>query len=193
MEPVLPNNAGDASIRLKEDYIRWAHKHMKMKEAPPPDGRDYLAHASTLLTLLESVTEIHPIAKGRKYFTYKLRSLSLHLYEAVVSSFRTIIVFEQARRENDARVTAVFLAQTDMMRVLLEYAISSRMRPFLHAINGYNYSIDDLDHRQQCRVDLEGLRSSAALGDTLYRMQQSIKTCGNSIDTYYKESRFGKH
>lgn len=30
-------------------------------------------------------------------------------------------MFEQDRRENDARVTAVFLAQTDVMRVLLEY------------------------------------------------------------------------
>ncbi|KAF9563209.1 hypothetical protein CPC08DRAFT_760974 [Agrocybe pediades] len=144
----------DRSLRIKEDYLRWSQRHTKMKETPPPDGRDYLAHASTLLSLLQGVTEIHPIVK------------------AVVSSFQTILVFEQARRENDARVTAVFLVQTDMMRVLLD--------------------MDDLDHRHECRADLERLRSNAALTDTLYRVQQSIKSCGNSIDTYYKESRFVK-
>jgi len=39
---------------------------------------------------------------------------------AIVFSFKAAIMFEHDRRENDARVSSVFLAQTDMMRVLLE-------------------------------------------------------------------------
>jgi hypothetical protein len=37
-----------------------------------------------------------------------------------VVSFKAILLFEEDRRDNNARVTAVFLAQTDIMRVLLE-------------------------------------------------------------------------
>lgn len=43
------------------------------------------------------------------------------VYLAVIEAFKAAVLFEQDRRENDARVTSVFLAQTDMMRVLLEY------------------------------------------------------------------------
>ena len=39
---------------------------------------------------------------------------------ALVATFQTVILFENDRRENDIRVTAVFLAQADTLRMLLE-------------------------------------------------------------------------
>ncbi|PPQ83088.1 hypothetical protein CVT25_003792 [Psilocybe cyanescens] len=140
---------------LANEYKQWQKVHSKMKECPPSDGRDYLKHANNLLVLLEGVSELHPIAK------------------AVVLSFKTAVMFEQDRRENDARVTAVFLAQTDMMRILLD--------------------VDDLATRRQNRwPDAENLRSTAKLGLILSDMEKEIKSCGNSMDTYYKEARFVK-
>lgn len=100
-----------------------------MKESPPSEGRDYLKHAKNLLNLLEGIAEMHPIAK------------------ATVLSFKAILLFEEDRRENEARVTAVFLAQTDMMRVLLD--------------------IDHLANRGPKRADLEYLRTTVSIGDIL--------------------------
>lgn len=39
---------------------------------------------------------------------------------AVVSGFKSVVLYEQERKENDARVAVVFLAQADMMGTLLE-------------------------------------------------------------------------
>ncbi|PPQ83090.1 hypothetical protein CVT25_003794 [Psilocybe cyanescens] len=140
---------------LANEYKQWQKVHSKMKECPASDGCDYLKHANNLLVLLECVSELHPIAK------------------AVVLSFKTAVMFEQDRRENDARVTAVFLAQTDMMRILLD--------------------IDDLATRRQNRcLDAENLRSTAKLGLILSDMEKEIKSCGNSMDTYYKGGRLVK-
>ncbi|KAH9481747.1 hypothetical protein JR316_0006274 [Psilocybe cubensis] len=154
----MPTNVRKSAAQdeaLENEYKQWQKVHTKMKETPPADGRDYLKHANNLLALLEGVSELHPIAK------------------AVVVSFKTAVMFEQDRRENDARVTAVFLAQTDMMRVLLD--------------------VDDLSTRRQNRwPDAENVRTTAKLGLILANMEKEIKSCGNSIDTYYKESRFVK-
>uniref|UniRef100_A0A8H7Y3G6 ZZ-type domain-containing protein n=1 Tax=Psilocybe cubensis TaxID=181762 RepID=A0A8H7Y3G6_PSICU len=139
---------------LQQDYRQWERTHARMKESPPQNGHDYLKHAKNLLVLLEGVAELNPVAK------------------AVVVSFKTAVMFEQDRRENDARVTAVFLAQTDVMRVLLD--------------------VDDIASRRRYRPNVEILRSNVTLNDILSAIQKEIKACGNSIDTYYKESRFVK-
>uniref|UniRef100_A0A8H7Y413 Uncharacterized protein n=1 Tax=Psilocybe cubensis TaxID=181762 RepID=A0A8H7Y413_PSICU len=140
---------------LDREFKQWEKAHVKMKDAPPPDGHDYLKHANNLLALLEAVgvPDINPSAK------------------LVMTSFKAAVAFEQDRRENDARVTAVFLAQTDVMRVLLD--------------------VDGLSNKRRNRSNTEMLRSEATLNDILLAVQKEIKACGNSIDTYYKESRFG--
>ena len=42
---------------------------------------------------------------------------------AVIGCFKQLVLFEQDRQENDTRVTGVILAQTAMMRILLEYVV----------------------------------------------------------------------
>jgi len=110
---------------IKQEYELWDRAHKSMKESPPPEGREYLKHAMKLLNLLQGVAELHPIAKGKQSIPGRrfLRRIFLPQRPpmvATVVSFKAILLFEEDRRENDARVTAVFLAQTDMMRVLLE-------------------------------------------------------------------------
>ncbi|KAF8159290.1 hypothetical protein B0H34DRAFT_702908 [Crassisporium funariophilum] len=142
------------ALNVHHEYSQWDDAHAKMIDKPPPEGRDYLKHARRLLPLLEGVAELHPFAK------------------AAISSFKAVILYEQDRQENDARVTTVFLSQTDMMRVLLD--------------------VDNLHKRRRSRSDSDISRSNAVLEELLYRIQKEIKACANSIDTYYKESRFVK-
>lgn len=66
-EPLI--NASESTLianddPLKQEYVQWQTTHAKMKESPPPDGRDYLKHAKILLVLLEGAAELHPFAKG---------------------------------------------------------------------------------------------------------------------------------
>jgi hypothetical protein len=49
---------------IQREYQSWDRSHKRMKESPPPDGRNYLKHAKNLLNLLEGLAELHPIAKG---------------------------------------------------------------------------------------------------------------------------------
>ncbi|KAH9481752.1 hypothetical protein JR316_0006279 [Psilocybe cubensis] len=124
---------------LDREFKQWEKAHVKMKDAPPPDGHDYLKHANNLLALLEAVgvPDINPSAK------------------LVMTSFKAAVAFEQDRRENDARVTAVFLAQTDVMRVLLD--------------------VDGLSNKRRNRSNTEMLRSEATLNDILLAVQKEIK------------------
>ncbi|KAH9481745.1 hypothetical protein JR316_0006272 [Psilocybe cubensis] len=145
----------DATAFLQQEYKQWEKAHARMKDAPPADGHDYLKHAAGLLVLLESA------GVGDTLLT-----------KAVIECFKAAVMFEQDRRENDARVTAVFLAQTDVMRILLD--------------------VDDIANRRRNRLNADVLRSDATLNDILVSIQKEIKSCGNSIDTYYNESRFVK-
>ena len=124
------NPLSETKDPIKLEYELWDRSHKSLKESPPSEGRDYLKHAKNLLNLLEGISEIHPIAKGeqcasrRKLLDFNLnvskKKYAYYVSLATVVSFKAILLFEEDRRENDARVTAVFLAQTDMMRVLLE-------------------------------------------------------------------------
>ncbi|KAJ3509167.1 hypothetical protein NLJ89_g5363 [Agrocybe chaxingu] len=143
-----------AAVRnARKDYEEWSRKHTTLKtQLPPKDGRDYLRHARNLIPLLEGVAELHPFAK------------------AIVLSFKAVIMFEHDRKENEARVTSVFLAQTDMMRVLL--------------------SLDNLDKRRRDYHDSGDEPEPDDLHKELMdRISYDITDCGNSIDTYYKEHR----
>jgi len=185
LEDGLSSSALPSGIKdIKQEYELWNCSHKSMKESPPPEGRDYLKHAKKLLNLLEVVAELHPIAKGGQWSLWGC-CLIISLV-ATVFSFKAILLFEEDRRENDARVAAVFLAQTDMMRVLLE-SVCFLIDFFINLISPV--SIDHLANRLPVRADLEDLRINVSIGDTLEQIQKEIKICGNSIDTYYKERR----
>ncbi|KAF8153021.1 hypothetical protein B0H34DRAFT_721867 [Crassisporium funariophilum] len=137
-----------------ENHKQWAMEHAKMKDKPPSEGRDYLKHARRLLPLLEGIAEVNSIAKG------------------VILSFKAVVMYEQNRQENDARVSTVFLAQTDMMGVLL--------------------NVDKFSVRHQGASDIDSWKPGVIREDLLYHIHKEIRSCANSIDTYYKESRFVK-
>jgi len=101
------------------EYEEWEEAHATMKITTPREGRDYLKHAKNLLPFLLGIAEVHPIAKGEIVTISHQLCPEVRLL-AVVSTFQTVILFENDRRENDIRVTAVFLAQADTLRMLLE-------------------------------------------------------------------------
>jgi len=116
--PTTPLSADTASIR--REYQQWDATHSTMKDMPPSDGRDYIRHAQNLLPFLEAIAEFHLFVKGE--CLPRLHCIYSHaLLLGAVASFKAVIQYEQNRRENELRVTAVFLAQTDTMRVVLEY------------------------------------------------------------------------
>lgn len=50
---------------IHRDYEQWATVHRQLQgSAVPKEGRDYVAHAITLISLLEGFAELHPIAKS---------------------------------------------------------------------------------------------------------------------------------
>lgn len=53
---------------LISQYQEWDLEHAKMKEHPPKDARNYIRHARNILPLLESLAELHPVAKGQGFF-----------------------------------------------------------------------------------------------------------------------------
>ncbi|KJA23767.1 hypothetical protein HYPSUDRAFT_66143 [Hypholoma sublateritium FD-334 SS-4] len=142
---------------IEREYQLWAKAHKRIKEGPAQDGRDYVKHAKNLLPILEALSELHPIAK------------------AVVSGFKSVVLYEQERKENDARVSVVFLAQADMMGTLLD--------------------INQLSERRKERWDddtKDSLHADMTLSDVLLRVEKEIRACGNSMDTYYGEKRIVK-
>jgi hypothetical protein len=46
--------------------------------------------------------------------------LTLYRVLAVVTVFKAVVMYEDNRKENDARVAVVFLSQSDMLSTLLE-------------------------------------------------------------------------
>lgn len=60
----VPVDASAAVRITQKDFEEWSKKHVSMKAKPPAEGRDYLRHARNLIPLLESVSELHPFAKG---------------------------------------------------------------------------------------------------------------------------------
>ncbi|KAF5321499.1 hypothetical protein D9619_000349 [Psilocybe cf. subviscida] len=137
-------------VDVQQEYARWDKAHKQMTHAPPSEGHRYIQHALNLLDLLEPIAELHPVAK------------------MTVGCFKQLVSFEQDRRENDARVAGVILAQTAMMRVLLD--------------------LDDLTSRQHPST----LRAMEELPHMLHIVQEDITICHNNIDTYYREHRLVK-
>jgi len=114
--PMTPLSVNMADIQ--REYQQWDAAHSTMMDAPPSDGRDYIRHALNLLPLLEAIAEFNPFVKGE--YLPRLHCIDSHaLLLGAVASFEAVIRYEQNRRENESRVTAVFLAQTDTMRVVL--------------------------------------------------------------------------
>jgi hypothetical protein len=105
-------------VNIHREYQQWDATHSTMMDTPPSDGRDYIRHAQNLLPLLDAISEFHPFVKGEYLPRFYIDSHALLL--GAVASFKAVIQYEQNRRENELRVTAVFLAQTDTMRVVLE-------------------------------------------------------------------------
>ncbi|KAF5320976.1 hypothetical protein D9619_000354 [Psilocybe cf. subviscida] len=138
------------TVDVQQEYKRWNEAHEHMTDAPPSEGHPYIQHALSLLDLLEPIAELHPIAK------------------ATVGCFKQLVSFERDRRENDARVAGVILAQTAMMRVLLD--------------------LDDITSRQHATT----LRAMEELPKMLLAVRDDITICHNNIDTYYKEHRLVK-
>lgn len=108
----------------------------------------------------------------------------------VIECFKAVaVLFELDRRENDAHVTSVFLARTDMMRVLPECEVFNAL---MFCANPSVHSVDDLANYCQIRLNADIFQADATVNDILLDIQRETKSCGNSIDTYY-ESRFGMH
>jgi len=106
-------------IAVQREYHKWDAAHSTMKDTPPSDGRDYIRHAQNLLPFLQAIAEFHPFAKGE--YLSRFHCINYHTFVlGAIASFKAVIEYEQNRRENELRVTAVFLAQTDTMRVVLE-------------------------------------------------------------------------
>ncbi|KAF9484260.1 hypothetical protein BDN70DRAFT_872756 [Pholiota conissans] len=143
---------------IQREYKQWAKAHQRIKNGPAQEGRDYVRHAKNLLPILEGFAELHPIAK------------------AVVTCFKAVVMYEDDRKENDARVAVLFLSQSDLMGTLLDVnQLSQRRRS-----------------RQEEEEEEERLHSDSTLSEILLRVEREIKACGNSMDTYYKETRFVK-
>jgi hypothetical protein len=63
-QSVTPGMLTASATTLEEAYAEWDKAHAHIKSVPPTQERDYIKHAANLLTLLEPVAEISPIAKG---------------------------------------------------------------------------------------------------------------------------------
>jgi hypothetical protein len=107
---------------LDRQFQEWDLEHSKMKERPPKESSNYIRHARNILPLLESLAEVHPVAKGLCYLSPigNLNSVHVVFFVAVVFTFRAVVTFQHDRIENDLRMNCIFLTQTDMMRVVLE-------------------------------------------------------------------------
>ena len=77
--------------------------------------------SGTLRTCCLSSKLLQSSIRSSKVSAYLDSTIDSHaLLLGAVASFKAVIQYEQNRRENELRVTAVFLAQTDTMRVVLE-------------------------------------------------------------------------
>ncbi|PPQ69974.1 hypothetical protein CVT24_003678 [Panaeolus cyanescens] len=153
------------SSKTREEYKEWEKRHADMVKTPPTEGKQYLTHALNLVRLFEGLGELHPIAK------------------AVVVTFKSVLLFEKDRKENNARVQSVLLAQTDMMHVFIELVMFTDNPTELERLNKLRVAdgeeeIPDVD--------------TDALADLGRRIERDIKDCGNSFDTYYSERKLVK-
>ncbi|KJA23770.1 hypothetical protein HYPSUDRAFT_39609 [Hypholoma sublateritium FD-334 SS-4] len=89
--------------------------------------------------------------------------------KAVVILFKTVVTLELNRRENDAHVDIVFLSMADMMSALLD--TSQFSETLSKRTKDGNLSVAD--------------KLRAEFAD----IEKYINVCGNSMDTYSKESR----
>ena len=48
----------------RRSYKRWEEIHSRFMQEPPREGRDYINHAINALPFIETICEVHPIAKG---------------------------------------------------------------------------------------------------------------------------------
>ncbi|KIM37236.1 hypothetical protein M413DRAFT_448725 [Hebeloma cylindrosporum] len=133
---------------------RWEEIHSRIIKEPPREGREYINHALKLVSFIEPISEVHPVAK------------------ALVSGFKAVLALEQIREENDMRVAAVFFTGTDTMRVFLD--------------------ISEVATTDKHHSTLHPLKHDFGFEIVLRRIQVTIRDCGNSVDTYYKQSRLAK-
>ncbi|KAJ3507028.1 hypothetical protein NLJ89_g6534 [Agrocybe chaxingu] len=150
----MDNDIRSTNAAVRNTQQEWLKAHKAMVAHPPRDGRVFLRHARSLIGFLEGASEAHPFAK------------------AIVATFKGVIMYGLDRRENEARVTTVVVAQTELMRILLD--------------------LDELNKRRGGTFATES--DSNILADDLYsdlmnRIRTDIKECSNTIDTYYKEKR----
>lgn len=101
---------------VNEQYQQWTDSHNRLIAKAPTEGKAFIRHAKTLLHFLEGISEIQPIFKGTNLSSLSKR-LTLSL--AVVFTFKTVVLYESERAENDNRISCVFLAQANMMDVLM--------------------------------------------------------------------------
>ncbi|TDL25429.1 hypothetical protein BD410DRAFT_837603 [Rickenella mellea] len=87
-----------------------------------------------------------------------------------VTAFEVLLTLEIKRRENDKRVSGILLKQADMMMALLQLD-----------------NIKDMDMK-----DEKGEAVSGRLQTLIAEIRKDIMTCGNVIDTYYKQKILAK-
>ncbi|TDL25410.1 hypothetical protein BD410DRAFT_766024 [Rickenella mellea] len=87
-----------------------------------------------------------------------------------VTAFEVLLTLEMKRRENDKRVSGILLKQADMMMALLQLD-----------------NIKDVDMKNE-----KGETVAGRLQTLIAEIRKDIMTCGNVIDTYYKQKFVSK-
>ncbi|TDL25408.1 hypothetical protein BD410DRAFT_638802 [Rickenella mellea] len=87
-----------------------------------------------------------------------------------VTAFEVLLTLEMKRRENDKRVSGILLKQADMMMALLQLD-----------------NIKDVDMKNE-----KGETVAGRLQTLIAEIRMDIMTCGNVIDTYYKQKFLAK-
>jgi hypothetical protein len=94
----------------------------------------------------------------------------------------TVVLRFPGRTERDTRFTAIFVPDSEVINIDLDYPVTVTGSPLTDAVNGFQEQVMNLYYEQE-EVSAEGAEEDPAVTDSLYRVRmQKIVTL--SRDTY---------
>jgi hypothetical protein len=103
----------------------------------------------------------------------------------VVLAFKTVYTLEQKRRDNDKKITSLYVGMKDMMGALLLYVF-----PSIHGCPLTSHSLKDVENDKFIAPD--GTNIENRLQSLVERTADDIETCSNSCDAYMKKRLVAK-
>ena len=133
-----------------------------------------------------------PSSKVRIYLLIVLRTFMLtsNCLTVAVGAFRVAVELDLKRRDNDKKISLMFVEMRDMMAVLVQYVRTARYSVSFLKISRYSPRLKDVNKDKRAGDDNTTI--SGRMQHLVDKTEQDIRKCANSCNTYAKKKLLSK-